>query len=110
MVAVTTRTSMKKKKHYGHGTDVHGGAKIYDGPGTYTGLDSRRYQEKKDAGMISEDHNAIANMPQGVIMRAYPNAYGDNPFPQINDTISGVDRQMSQDKAGMKKFRSDTKH
>lgn len=65
------------------------------GMGYYEGMDERRKQERMDGSMISEDMSAIANMPQGVIMREYPTtgyAYYD-----VSDTLSGVDRQISSD-------------
>lgn len=60
------------------------------------GMEARRKQEMEDAGMIREDHNAVANLPQGVIMRPYPKT---GPYlPEgIDDTISGIDRQMDFD-------------
>lgn len=93
---VTTRNSMKKKRHYS------------DGP--YAGMDSRRKQEREDAGMISEDHGAIANMPQNVVMRQYPSMYEAEVFPHLNDTITGIDKQIHEDEGGMKRHRSKTKY
>ena len=37
----------------------------------YAGHSERRRQESEDSSMIHEDHNAVANMPQNVIMRPY---------------------------------------
>ncbi len=64
----------------------------------YAGEKARRHEEMRDAGMISEDHSAIANMPQGVIMREYPKGSGYMP-ENLDDTIRGVDRQMDIDNA-----------
>jgi hypothetical protein len=64
--------------------------------GHYEGHEGRRHQEMKDAGMIHEDHSAIANMPQGVIMRDWPKG-GHGMREGLNDTISGIDRQMDED-------------
>lgn len=63
---------------------------------SYAGHAGRRKQEMRDAGMISEDHSAIANMPQNVMMKAYPKEGGYLP-ENLDDTLSGVDRQMSKD-------------
>ena len=38
----------------------------------YAGMEPRRRQEMQDAGYIREDHDAVANLPQNVIMRPYP--------------------------------------
>jgi len=41
-------------------------------------------------GMISEDHSAPANLPQGVVHKYYPkNEYLDMHY--LDDTIEGID-------------------
>lgn len=40
----------------------------------YAGIDPRRRQEVADAGMIQEDHGAIANLSPRAIHREYPKA------------------------------------
>lgn len=70
--------------------------------GHYEGMDPRRRQEMEDAGMIHEDHSAMANMPQNVIMRSYPMENDYTP-EGLDDTISGIDRQKMMDYHGMKK-------
>lgn len=62
----------------------------------YAGIQDRRRQEMEDAGMISEDHNAIANLPQNVVIRAYPKT-GPYMPEGLDDTIRGVDKQMDMD-------------
>jgi len=62
----------------------------------YAGAEPRRRQEMEDAGMIHEDHNAVANLPQEVKMMYYPKEGGYLP-ENLDDTIRGVDRQMSMD-------------
>ena len=64
----------------------------------YAGMEPRRRQELEDAGMIHEDHNAIANLPQNVMIKAYPKT---GPYlPEgLDDTMEGVDRQMDYDDA-----------
>lgn len=64
--------------------------------GDYAGEYARRTQEMQDAGMIREDRNAIANLPQEVMIKPYPMTGPYNP-EMIDDTISGVDRQMDRD-------------
>lgn len=59
----------------------------------YAGMDPRRRQELEDAGMIHEDHRAVANLPQEVMIKPYPMT---GPYlPEgLDDTIRGVDRQI----------------
>lgn len=64
--------------------------------GTYSGMSDRLNQEALDGSMIREDHSAVANLPQNVIMRPYRR--GGYGIPEgLNDTIEGVDRQMGYD-------------
>lgn len=62
----------------------------------YAGMGPRRRQELEDAGMIHEDYNSIANLPQEVMMKPYPMT---GPYlPEgLDDTIRGVDYQMDYD-------------
>lgn len=62
----------------------------------YSGMHDRRRREMEDAGMIHEDHHAIANMPQEVMIKPYPSSYSYLP-EDLDDTISGVDRQINLD-------------
>ena len=64
--------------------------------GFYAGMEPRRRQEMEDAGYIHEDHNAIANLPQQVMMKPYPRT---GPYlPEgLEDSIRGVDHQMDYD-------------
>lgn len=62
----------------------------------YAGMEPRRRQEMEDAGMISEDHNAIANLPQEVMFKKYPKT-GPYMPEMLDDTIRGVDKQMDGD-------------
>lgn len=63
-------------------------------------MDKERMNEKRDSRMIGEDHKAIANCPQGVVYRPW----AENPeyqiFPNLDDTISGIDHQMEDDAHG----------
>lgn len=70
------------------------GNRISDG--FYAGAEPRRRQEMMDAGMIHEDHAAVANLPQNVKMSYYPK--DANFLPEnLDDTIMGVDRQLDYD-------------
>ena len=71
-------------------------AKRHYSDGMYEGHEGRRKQEMEDGGMIREDRSAIANLPQEVMMKAYPKT-GPYMPEDLNDTISGVDKQMSGD-------------
>lgn len=64
--------------------------------GHYNGMSERLKQESEDASMIREDHSAVANLPQNVIMRPYrKGGYG---IPEeLDDTLEGVDRQIGND-------------
>lgn len=58
--------------------------------------DPRRRHEMEDAGMIREDHNATANLPQDVKYHAWPDS---DTYPRygLDDTIRGIDKQESED-------------
>lgn len=62
----------------------------------YAGMESRRRSELEDAGMIHEDHRAIANLPQEVMIKPYPRT-GPYLPEELDDSMEGVDRQMDFD-------------
>ena len=62
----------------------------------YAGMEPRRRRELEDAGMIHEDHRAIANLPQEVMIKPYP-ATGPYLPEELDDTQVGVNRQMDFD-------------
>lgn len=77
---------MKKKKKYHHGG--------------YTNSMTRH--ERGCDCVIHEDRNAIANLPQEVMMMQYPHVeYG--AFVTMDDSIRYSDRQMREDRKGMRK-------
>ena len=86
----------KKRYHEGHMKmgEEDGGAIVSSGH--YAGKEDRRRTEMHDAGMISEDHGAIANLPQNVMMKPYPKG-GDYIPEDLDDTIRGIDAQMHLD-------------
>jgi len=62
-------------------------------------MPKKKYYGK--GGMISKDHSAQANLPQGVVMKDYPElGYGQREL--LDDTIRGVDQQMYDDAHGGK--------
>jgi hypothetical protein len=72
-------------------------AKRYYSDGDYAGVSARRTLEGQDSQMISEDRGAIANLPQNVVIRAYPTSPNASMPENLNDTIVGVDGQMNLD-------------
>ena len=76
-------------------------AKRYNS-GNYEGMDSRRRQEAQDAEMINSNNSAFANMPQEVIFRAYP-GYAEGLKEIDSDNFAGVNKQMNEDHAGMRR-------
>ena len=62
----------------------------------YHDSDGKRSMEMEAAGMIRENHGAIANLPQEVMIKPYPmtGPYMDETY---NDTIQGIDKQMDGD-------------
>jgi len=68
----------------------------------YEGHSERRHREMKDAGMISEDKSAIANMPQHVEYKGWPRAH-EGFDSNIDDTIAGINQQMDRDESHAKR-------
>ena len=62
--------------------------------GKYDGVESRRRQEAQDGSMIREDHTAMANLPQGVVMKPWAEHEAYLP-EELDDTIHGIDRQIN---------------
>lgn len=101
---------MAKHKRYHH-SESHGSKSglignfktaDYELRDYYSGMEARRRMEMQDSGMIHEDPRAIANMPQDWKITPYPKA---SPYlPEgLDDTIKGVDHQMSYDEAQAKR-------
>lgn len=79
-----------------HGKDSMGAHLMHPMGEMYAGMGSRRTQEMQDAGMIRENPMAIANLPQEVMIKAYPKN-GPMMPEGLDDTIHGVDRQIDYD-------------
>jgi hypothetical protein len=61
-----------------------------------TSMGATKRMEHKDGSMISEDHSAIANLPQNVIMKDW--ADHEAYLPDIlDDTIVGINKQINYD-------------
>jgi len=56
----------------------------------------RYYGDTMYDGMIKQNNTEFANMPTGVKFAAYPKGYGYTP-ENLNDGISGIDKQMMKD-------------
>jgi hypothetical protein len=83
---------MAKKRHH------ESRSKMLERHEYYAGEKSRRHQEHADGGMIHEDHSAMANMPQHIIMKPYPKPGGYLP-ENLDDTIRGVDGLMRENES-----------
>lgn len=82
--------------------------RFYDGD--YSGhLNNARRQEHRDFEMISEDHNAVANLPQEVKYHAWPKAAHYADF-DLDDTIRGIDKQQIADGEGMRRHKAKSKY
>lgn len=58
-------------------------------------------------GMISEDHSAPANLPQGVVHKYYPKCkYMDGHY--LDDTIRGVDDNIDDSVSKADRYQSDS--
>jgi len=57
----------------------------------YAGIDPRRRKELADGGLISEDRNAMANLPRQAVHHEYPQA-GYYSTPYLDDTVRGMER------------------
>lgn len=63
--------------------------------GAYSGIDARREQEHADSNLMPRG-GEFANMPSEVIHRTFPNPHNYMP-ENLDDTIRGIDRQISED-------------
>ena len=84
-----------KKRHY------EGGRAMYE--------PSERKMESRDSHMLSEDHSAIANMPQGVKYHPWA-SQGAYLETHLDDTISGIDNQQHGDVGTANRHKSKSKY
>lgn len=75
--------------------------RYYQNKELYAGPEMRMRMEYDSSRMIQEDHAAMANMPQNVIMKYYPSTAYDNDM--VPDTIVGIDVQVRDDMKHQKK-------
>jgi hypothetical protein len=83
-----------ERKHQQDSRDGH--MMRMTGAEMYAGMEPRRRQELEDGGMIHENHMAIANLPQEVMIKPYPKVGPWMP-EGLDDTLEGVDRQIDYD-------------
>jgi len=81
------------KKHHGH----HGHHSMHKMSHEGYSSHGEKYKiEARDYGMLHEDHSALANMPQNIIMKGWEGSHIYSPEP-LDDTIHGVTKQMNYD-------------
>lgn len=85
--------------------------RYYEQRDMYAGRDATNEQNRADGSMMM-DSNAMAHMPQEVIMKPYPSVYG---FPDVrlmnnSDNMMGIDDQIGSDMSGAKRHVSKTKY
>ncbi len=69
-------------------------------------------RQSRDGGMLNADMSAVANMPQTVKYHDWPTSekYLGSASPELNDKISSINAQMSEDVSKAKKHRSKSKY
>jgi hypothetical protein len=90
---------MAKRYHHEKKDGMHHKDKMMmhnEREGYYEGPSSRLHQESVDGSMIREDRAAVANLPQGVMIKPYPMNRGYMP-DGLDDTIRGIDSQIDMD-------------
>jgi hypothetical protein len=76
----------------------HHSSKMHVSEGAYAGESARVRMEHHDGGMIMEDHSAVANLPQNVMIKPWERE--ENYMPEnLTDDIRSVDRQINLDKS-----------
>lgn len=70
----------------------NGNKKAKDG---YSGMEGRKRMEREGSSMIYEDPNAMANLPQEMVMKYYPST--DYFRYNLNDDLKGIDVQIDDD-------------
>jgi hypothetical protein len=89
----------KKKRYYQSKSDRRSesrGMLERLGEEFYAGIHGRAADDRMAEGMIREDKNAMANLPQEVMIKQYPRVRYEMD-ENINDNLRGIDRQMEDD-------------
>lgn len=87
----------KSKRFHASGVD-----RSVVGKGEYEGVHGRKSLESADFGMFGESKSSFANMPQEMVLKAFPKAGRYSDYG-IDDTVRGIDKQMDEDGAAMKR-------
>lgn len=82
---------MRREKHL-----RHEGAHMMRDREMYAGEDGTRRMTSRDSGMIKDDWNAPALLPQHVIERYWPTAYNRN-MGYVDSLFNGVQKQLHED-------------
>lgn len=89
--------SDKFNDEYKHQQDSRDGHMMrMTGADEYAGMPTNMRRGLETPEMIHEDHRAIANLPQEVMIKPYPKTGPWMP-EGLDDTIGGVDRQIDYD-------------
>jgi len=65
-------------------------------------------QEKRDGGMLNSATGEVANMPQDVKYHAWPTAH-DYMGGNLDDTITGINKQIGEDESAAKRHLKNNK-
>ena len=91
---------------------IYGDCSYYERPNMAKRYYEEKRQESRDGGMLNENRGAVANMPQDIKYHDWPRGemYLGEAVPELNDKISGINSQMSEDVNGAKRHRSHNKY
>lgn len=89
------------KRYHNNGNGGRRSARKFMERELYAGPEMRNRMEYDSSMMIQEDHRAMANLPEQVVLRYYPETPYQND--RVPDTIVGVDVQMRDDIKHQKK-------
>lgn len=86
--------------------------RFYEERDLFSGRKDTDERNAADGSMMMESNLGMANLPQGVIIKAYPNPYEypDNRLMTNSDNVVGINAQIGGDLSGAKKHRSQTKY
>lgn len=85
--------------------------KYYDSKEYYAGYKGMNEQNKADGSMMMNANLGMAQMPQNIIVKAYPNPYQypDNRVMTNSDNMMGIDAQIGVNMSASKRYTSKVK-
>lgn len=85
--------------------------KYYESRESYAGQKATNEQNSADGSMMMSGAGSMANMPQNIIIKAYPNPYQypDNRLMTNSDNMMGIDAQISANMSGARRHTSKVK-